>query len=112
MGSGPSRAFYSLGEFPTEGQVSGMIPVTRKMHEFLSFVEFLVHCSGLALRLGVFCLMMVTRIEREPRVARGLYESSRAVTQVDGLPRAPSLLIAQFSMRRLTLTSESHSSDS
>ena len=82
--------FHSLGEFPCEGQVSGMTRCREKCSNFRRFSSFSALFGGFRAPSGVFWPMMVTRFLTEPSAARGLYESSRAVTQVDGLPRAPS----------------------
>ena len=67
----------------------GHDPGTLQMHEFSTFLVS-VHRSG-AFALDRGCLAHKGfEIEENLSAVKGLYESSRAVTQVDGLPRAPS----------------------
>ena len=65
----------------------GHAPMIRKLFEFSTFSRFSALFDSFRLASSGFVRVRVLLKESN---ARGLYESSRAVTQVDGLPRAPS----------------------
>ena len=67
------------------GTVFGMTPGDSKNARFFDFFEFQRMVRAPSRSVG--CRLP---LEAVLRCCEGLYESSRAVTQVDGLPRAPS----------------------